>query len=51
MDSSGSTSPVPAAVGQFDLQQVADHRHRALVDQRGVFLELVVALLHGGAGC
>ncbi|MNZ67067.1 hypothetical protein D3C78_853020 [compost metagenome] len=36
-------------VGHFHLQQVADHRHRALVDQRGVFLELgVVALLHGG---
>ncbi len=36
-------------VGDLNLQQVADHRHRALVDQRGVFLELgVVALLHGG---
>ncbi len=35
--------------GHLHLQQVADHRHRALVDQRGVFLELgVVALLHGG---
>ncbi|CRR03539.1 hypothetical protein PAERUG_E5_London_17_VIM_2_12_12_05776 [Pseudomonas aeruginosa] len=34
--------------GGLHLQQVADHRHWALVHQRGVFLELlVVALLHG----
>ena len=32
----------------FHLEQVADHRHRTVVHQRGVFLELgVVALLHG----
>ncbi|MCY1511462.1 hypothetical protein D9M68_458830 [compost metagenome] len=32
----------------LDLQQVADHRHRTVVHQRGVFLEqLEVALLHG----
>ena len=36
-------------LGQLDLQQVADHRHRTGVDQRGVFLEfLVAALLHSG---
>ena len=36
-------------LGDLDLEQVADHRHRTLVDQRGVLLELgIVALLHGG---
>ncbi|MCY1223780.1 hypothetical protein D9M72_359190 [compost metagenome] len=35
--------------GGLDLEQVTQHRHRAVVHQRGVFLEfLVVALLHGG---
>src|SRR5690606_16398068 len=34
--------------GFLDLEQVADHRHRAGIDQRRVFLVLlVVALLHG----
>ena len=35
-------------LGDLDLEQVADHRHRTLVDQRAVVAEArVVALLHG----
>src|SRR5690606_12889964 len=35
-------------VSQLDLEQVADHRYRTVVDQRAVFLVgLVAALLHG----